>query len=746
MANAKNFGQQINGFVGGLITEATELTFPPNASTDELNCVLFSAGNRRRRLGVDFQNEYELSSFFLTQGQQETFAVNSFTWRGVREKGALNFFVVQLGNKVYFYDHNTSPLSSGEKPFSIDLDAHLAPAATTSALTSASFAAGRGALFIVSASTIPIKVEYDEAADDINVERINIRIRDFDGVEDGLNVEARPQNLSKEHHYNLLNQGWFRTSGNYDPIQNYKNNEGVYPANNLQWFRAKGQSGQISFALLNGVVVGSSEAPRGHFILDPFYKDRTAATIPPNGGAPLVPGLPVESIDARPQAVGFFAGRVAYALNGDVYISQVLNTARDNAGKCYQNADPSSEVLNELVATDGLVITIPNAHDILAMSEVGSALFVFAKNGVWSISGTDGGFRADDFKVSKITSSGIISNRALVEIEGLPVWLSETGIYVLQSGQTGDLQAVSITEEKIHTFYNNIDLVTLANSTGAFDKAQSRIMWFYKDPDTATPSSSPYFYNRALVYDVRLQAFYPWAISSAENLSPFICGIAVTPAINEGDNSQDVVVMDEIVEAGGDAVEVITTERIGQPTFFQYMTLVPDGGDYRLTFSDFTNNLFTDWEKYARLLDEDGEGVSFDSYLETGWDIQGDVSRFKQMPYITVHCKRTETGVTFISGEPVYENPSNLFVRAKWDWANGSQSGKWSTRQKAYRLKDIYLPPADDGTWENGLGLTSTKLRIRGSGRALQLRFESDPGKDFNLIGWGTVLTGTTDS
>ena len=46
----------VNTFVRGLVTEANELTFPENASVDELNCELERAGNRRRRLGFKIED------------------------------------------------------------------------------------------------------------------------------------------------------------------------------------------------------------------------------------------------------------------------------------------------------------------------------------------------------------------------------------------------------------------------------------------------------------------------------------------------------------------------------------------------------------------------------------------------------------------------------------------------------------------------------------------------------------------
>ena len=53
----------INTFIKGLITEAGELTFPPDASVDELNCDLRRDGSRRRRLGVVPESGNVLSTF-----------------------------------------------------------------------------------------------------------------------------------------------------------------------------------------------------------------------------------------------------------------------------------------------------------------------------------------------------------------------------------------------------------------------------------------------------------------------------------------------------------------------------------------------------------------------------------------------------------------------------------------------------------------------------------------------------------
>ena len=47
---------EFNTFVGGLVTEASPLTFPENASIDEANFELNKDGSRVRRLGMDYES------------------------------------------------------------------------------------------------------------------------------------------------------------------------------------------------------------------------------------------------------------------------------------------------------------------------------------------------------------------------------------------------------------------------------------------------------------------------------------------------------------------------------------------------------------------------------------------------------------------------------------------------------------------------------------------------------------------
>lgn len=204
-------GQQnklYNMFVKGLITEAGPLTYPENASTDELNCVLKRKGPRARRLGLDY--EPDSTAAVPSATFDETSLTNEFVWKAVDNDASVSFLCIQIGSTVRFFDLASEPVSDGLKSFEVDLLEHKVSTASDAEVAEAyaQFASGKGFLFIVNPFIEPIVVEYDSDGDDIDVVPITIQIRDFDGVYDGLANDAEPTTLSKEHYYNLRNQGW----------------------------------------------------------------------------------------------------------------------------------------------------------------------------------------------------------------------------------------------------------------------------------------------------------------------------------------------------------------------------------------------------------------------------------------------------------------------------------------------------------------------------------------------------------
>jgi hypothetical protein len=193
-------------FTKGLITEAGPLTYPENASTDELNTVIKVKGSRSRRLGIDFEPSSVASTI---TGMVDGNFTSEFAWKGVGNDSLVNFLVIQVNEFLHFYDMDAVPITGAKKSFTVDLTTYIAPFAGTTDVKGApvQMASGKGWLFVASPYIDPFILEYNKATDTLTALPILIQIRDFDGVDD-IGNEIQPTTLSNAHYYNLRNQGW----------------------------------------------------------------------------------------------------------------------------------------------------------------------------------------------------------------------------------------------------------------------------------------------------------------------------------------------------------------------------------------------------------------------------------------------------------------------------------------------------------------------------------------------------------
>jgi len=223
----------VNRSVRGLITEASALSFPEDASQDELNVEIMRDGSRRRRRGVDVETDStsfapRASDLNIDDDDIWQSRVTSFKWEAVNGNPELGFIVVQVGPTVAFFNAGSVPITSGWKEeYNLELDQWEADDDVIKPYK-CQFTSGNGKLFISHPRLDPIKVTYDELTDTMTFDRILVRIRDLEGLDDGLEVNERPTSLSEEHEYNLRNQGWYpevvkmnvnQFYGTDDPIQ-----------------------------------------------------------------------------------------------------------------------------------------------------------------------------------------------------------------------------------------------------------------------------------------------------------------------------------------------------------------------------------------------------------------------------------------------------------------------------------------------------------------------------------------------
>jgi hypothetical protein len=736
---------EYTSFIRGLITEASPFTYPENASLEEVNFVLNTDGSRKRRLGMDYEEDYSLvdTGVDVTNPQVH---VSSFAWPAVANRGDLEFSVVQIGNKLYFYKTNNgaisaNPVNSGT-PITISGNA-------TEAM---SVAAAYGKLIVAHGTQEVSVLSYNPITDVISVAVQRLRVRDLFGLADGLEIDERPATLSVEHEYNLRNQGWptsfnctsdLSANTTTDPIPFTFTHIAAYPSNADIIWAAKASSATAVSAVnsyypkeLQKIAFGTTRAPLGSKILDVF-----------NRGADRGVGLPADQSEGGVVSVASYAGRVFYAVretgtSGFDANSPSIGTmvfysqAKDNVKSlvsCYAEADPTSEQISDPIATDGGFVTIPDMGQVLRLMTMGQSLFVFCTNGVWEIHGGEESFSATNQNVTKTTDIAPSSTRSIVYAEDSIAFWSQTGIYRISRndltlrGSNNDLTAATI-----QTFYDDIDDKAKTEAVGVYDPFTRSFRWLYRD--AVLPNAA--FFNKELVFDVLLNAFYVFEIKVPTFTYPFVAGYAPLNNILSVDITNSVIITsgspstDYDVLAVSDDVVVspLTSESIYKSSI-KYLTLLQTAGTHKFTFSHYRDKTFTDWKTF------NGVGVDAEARMLSGAATGGSAMVKKAIDYIYVYMKRTEVG---LDNAGAFIDPSSCLIQIRWDWVNSSSAGRWSREFEAYRLPRIFMFDAD-AAFDYGYTTVITKNRLRGSGQALSFVLKTKPKHNCHIYGWGIM-------
>jgi hypothetical protein len=681
-----------NNFTRGLITEAQALNFPENAVTDTLNCVFDRKSLVSRRLGFEFEEGYE------TLIANQPGVTSLFQWDAAGGNGDLIFTVIQIGSIVYFYRvPELTALSPNRKSFTVNLETLKAAGAPSTASIACQFSYGDSRLMIAHPYCDPVWVEYDDETDTFTTGSVTIRIRDTEGVDDGLSVTTTPSTLSTEHSYNLNNQGW--DSGR---ISTYFSALGVYPANNEVWWIYKDANDSFVPSLRSSRDRGTSKAPRGSVIFNAFNQTRT--------------GLPtVTSGFQRPSAVAFYAGRAFYAgvsasrFSNRIYFSQIIET-RNQLGECFQENDPTNEFSFDLLPSDGGVIVIPEMGQVIRMMTVESNLFVFASNGVWAIGGSTGtGFNADDYSIRRVSAIPTLSESSFVDASGVPIWWNADGIYTIEANDAaGMVEVKSLVDGSIKDFYDRIPPNSKKYAKGVYNPLERRVHWLYRSTNAISDEQLTE-YDSVLCLDVFSGAYYPWRIPANNVRLRGIVAVegtgSETGTINVTDNSGNIV-----TSSAGD-VTVIGTVSRPLNSIFKYLVSYNQGGDTVWTFAEERNEAYVDWQEFTG-------GQDYISFFVTGFATHGEAIRKFQVHYVQIYCDN--------------ENRQSQFkFRALWDFATNVTSNRWSPEQIVTMLP---LPFSTD----------SRRLKVRGHGKTCQFRVESISGQPFDIVGWSAFETGNS--
>ena len=697
----------VNNFVKGLITEAAELTFPESASVNESNCDLRRDGSRRRREAVAVESNAVLSSFTISNSE----IVGTGTWINVGGNAALEFLVVQKGNTIFFYNKADLPYSGQVISGSISLATYEFAGSIGSNNVKCQYASINGTLIISSGAIDTIVASYDGT--NVSVSSIAFKTRDFEWQGD---TDTYPEEAASDaiRLYDTTNAGWTGDKGGAALTAYKAASSNQLPPLTHPWYAGKDSDNAFDAAEWKLIFAGTTLTGNGHFILDFFSKVRT--------------GITTEIENSRFKSVASFSGRVFYAgltsakNAGTILFSRLVE---DNAdlGKCHQQNDPTSEYLSDLLATDGGFINIPDAVNIQLLYSFRASLFVFAENGVWQVTGVDGIFSATAYGINRVSNIGILNPQTFIEADGLPFWWSRFGIHTLAVDEvSGQGSEQNITLPTIQTFWDKISTEAKSKITSVYDNINKKVYWAYPDNDETVEAKL----NNILILDLTLQAFYPWKISDQASSTSCVVGCAFYSGFGAAELELDVITAagDDVVQGTDDIISTQVSDfNTGDPAL---VLLVRDGATNKLTMATFAGDTFLDW----------GE-ANYSSFAESGYDFGGDLIIKKNAPYIAVYSRLTETGFTG-SEDAGYESirPSSLLVSSAWDF-----NENFNTAQQAYRLKFPVL--VDSGNITNfnyPEDVITTRLKVRGHGRSVRLRYESEQGKDFILLGWGLIF------
>lgn len=758
---------EVNKYVAGLITEATPLNFPDNASIDEDNFVLNTDGSRQRRLGMDLEDGFIEVNTSVTPPISGDIAISSSRWRNAGGDANKNLMAVQVGNEIRIFDMDSMPISSGliyVKVFSgVDVK------------TIFSYAVVDGSMTVATGERDITTFTYDNGV--ISESVGHLLIRDLFGVEDiidgvnlreGSGVSVRPVNMSDAHAYNLRNQTWaaprlsyFADDQVFDTIPLFKTygDNTLYPSNadsvvdGLYANSVRTDATSLRFnpqSILRNPV-GTFPAPQGGFIIDALrrgesrlqeYNNLRAR----NGilGFPLA-SLPQDLTPGGPTVICEYSGRVWYSgfsgqiIGGDsssprmasyVLFSQLVQDPSDVLS-CYQEGDPTSVDAPDLLDSDGGFIRIEGAYGICGMVNVGKALMVIAANGVWQITGgSDYGFKATNYLNNKLTNHGSSSPGSIVVVDNTFMYWGDDGIYHVAPNQFGDYVATNIAKKTIQTMYDGIGALEKQSARGVYDSYEGKVRWVYNNRLQTGKKV------KELVLDVALSAFYPSTIQTiTAGFLPLVVSGVQVPPYTQALVEEPVTVNLEFVTSNTEQVNVQVDASSPTTKETMYLVVTSVTPTIKFTFASYQNESFRDWVKV------DGVGTDAKAYILTGWMAGGDYQRIKQVPYVTFHFLKTEDGFELdSSGDYTPTNRSSCLVQAQWEWSNSINSGRWGKPFQAYRFKRHYMVSDLSDPFNNGNYTVVTKSKLRGKGKVLSLLLTTEPNRECKLLGWSMIL------
>ena len=369
-------------------------------------------------------------------------------------------------------------------------------------------------------------------------------------------------------------------------------------------------------------------------------------------------------------------GRVFYGFDNRIMFSQVLIDDQNTLGRCYQKNDPTSPDISDLLATDGGDIQLQNAGRVYKIEEFLNGIIAFCDKGVFYVYGPQAGFSATEYSIQKVTEFSLYATPSSVRVGSALFYVSLSGIYVLQPNDFGELKAVNITESTINTFFETF---VRRDISAGYNLVSKQI--FFVSRST----------KKALIYDTRMQAWYPYQY------------------------------------AGED---------------FEISSLIRKRNKLLFVNSNTTTGVHNFATQSSRTFTDFGE--SYESFLLSQPETLGDFTKKQTAINMKALFEKTEETITgYEDGAYVFDYPSSCTFQAYWDFDKSNAYRKWSREVVLYKPHELYkpeqrgfVPDSFPYVFDTGESVIEKRINIRGTGKAVQMRFSSDDGKDMRLLGY----------
>ena len=400
--------------------------------------------------------------------------------------------------------------------------------------------------------------------------------------------------------------------------------------------------------------------------------------------------------EIRPQPTAAVAGfgRVFYGAADRVYFSQVFLDDLTVLGKCFQKNDPTAEIANDILDTDGGEIQLQDSGTILALATFHKGVLAFCSKGVWYISGGEGGFTATSYSVDKVSSYRIIGTKAFCSVGADILFGSRDSLFMVMNNEFNVPKVESLTDQTIQSYWQSfVDTETQM----AYDEKEKKV---YILKCGCTEGSM-------LVFDLRIGAFYPWKLGGKVHESVLYSPVDGLFFLGKDDSSS-----------------FVTNDNL---SLISFDSLNLKGQDESLvTFGKLsTSRVYRD---YGTTL--------YNSYLVTNYETLGNYTRNKGTPLVNVFFRKTETTVDTSSGSLVFDAPSACNMSVFWDF--DTATGQTSQARQIYNPVPRGWAPAVDGvsSFDTGKTIVQFKDKVRGRGKAVQFRFEAVDEKSLELLGF----------